>query len=237
MTGRVQGKVALITGGGRGQGRSHALKLAAEGADIVAFDLCHDLKSVAYELATPDDLKQTVAEVEALDRRALGIQGDVRDLSALTDAVKADHRHVRQAGHRLRQRGHRQLRARPRDGRLGRGRRHQPGRRDEHPARDAAGDERGRLGRRHRLVRRDDQGRRRRRAGRAGLQLRQAAARRLRQVGRGRGRAAGHPGQRDSPDQRATPACCTTTASTPGSGPTWRTRPARMSCRRSPPCS
>ena len=89
MTGRVQGKVALITGGVRGQGRSHALKLAAEGADIVAFDLCHDLKSVAYDLATPDDLKQTVAEVEALDRRALGIQGDVRDLSALTDAVKA----------------------------------------------------------------------------------------------------------------------------------------------------
>ena len=87
MTGRVQGKVALITGGGRGQGRSHALKLAAEGADIVAFDLCHDLKSVAYELATPDDLKQTVAEVEALDRRAIGIQGDVRDLSALTNAV------------------------------------------------------------------------------------------------------------------------------------------------------
>ena len=87
MTGRVQGKVALITGGGRGQGRSHALKLAAEGADIVAFDLCHDLRSVAYELATPDDLKQTVAEVEALDRRAIGIQGDVRDLSALTDAV------------------------------------------------------------------------------------------------------------------------------------------------------
>ena len=87
MTGRVQGKVALITGGARGQGRSHALKLAAEGADIVAFDLCHDLKSVAYDLATPDDLKQTVAEVEALDRRALGIQGDVRDLNALTDAV------------------------------------------------------------------------------------------------------------------------------------------------------
>lgn len=88
MTGRVQGKVALITGGGRGQGRSHALKLAAEGADIVAFDICHDLKSVAYELATPDDLKQTVAEVEALDRRAIGIQGDVRDLNALTEAVR-----------------------------------------------------------------------------------------------------------------------------------------------------
>jgi len=88
MTGRVQGKVALITGGGRGQGRSHALKLAAEGADIVAFDICHDLKSVAYDLATPDDLNQTVAEVEALDRRAIGIQGDVRDLNALTEAVR-----------------------------------------------------------------------------------------------------------------------------------------------------
>lgn len=88
MTGRVQGKVALITGGGRGQGRSHALKLAAEGADIVAFDICHDLKSVSYELSSPDDLKQTVAEVEALDRRAIGIQGDVRDLNALTEAVR-----------------------------------------------------------------------------------------------------------------------------------------------------
>ena len=87
MTGRVQGKVALITGGARGQGRSHALKLAAEGADIVAYDICHDLKSVAYELATPDDLKRTVAEVEALDRRAVGIQGDVRDLTALSEAV------------------------------------------------------------------------------------------------------------------------------------------------------
>jgi SDR family mycofactocin-dependent oxidoreductase len=88
MTGKVQGKVALITGGARGQGRSHALKLASEGADIVAFDLCHDLQSVAYELSTPEDLKQTVAEVEALDRRAIGIQGDVRDASALADAVK-----------------------------------------------------------------------------------------------------------------------------------------------------
>jgi SDR family mycofactocin-dependent oxidoreductase len=89
MTGRVAGKVALITGAGRGQGRSHALKLASEGAEIVAFDICHDLKSVAYNLSGPDDLKETVAQVEALDRRAIGIQGDVRDLSAVTEAVQA----------------------------------------------------------------------------------------------------------------------------------------------------
>jgi NAD(P)-dependent dehydrogenase (short-subunit alcohol dehydrogenase family) len=63
--------------------------LASEGADIVALDICHDLKSVAYELASPEDLQQTVAQVEALDRRAIGIQGDVRDLSAVTGAVKA----------------------------------------------------------------------------------------------------------------------------------------------------
>jgi SDR family mycofactocin-dependent oxidoreductase len=87
MAGRVEGKVALITGGGRGQGRSHALKLASEGADIVAFDICHDLKSVAYELSSPEDLAETIAQVEALDRRAIGIQGDVRDLNALSGAV------------------------------------------------------------------------------------------------------------------------------------------------------
>ena len=89
MTGKVAGKVALITGAGRGQGRSHALKLAAEGADIVALDICHDLKSVAYELSSLDDLKETVAQVEALDRRAIAIEGDVRELSALTGAVQA----------------------------------------------------------------------------------------------------------------------------------------------------
>jgi len=89
MAGKVQGKVALITGAGRGQGRSHALRLAAEGADIVALDICHDLSSVAYELSSSDDLKETVAQVEALDRRAIGVEGDVRELNALTGAVQA----------------------------------------------------------------------------------------------------------------------------------------------------
>jgi (-)-trans-carveol dehydrogenase len=69
MSGRVAGKVALITGAARGQGRSHALALAREGADIIAVDLCEDIESTAYPLARPDDLAATVKEIEALDRR------------------------------------------------------------------------------------------------------------------------------------------------------------------------
>jgi NAD(P)-dependent dehydrogenase (short-subunit alcohol dehydrogenase family) len=66
--GRVQGKVAFITGAARGQGRSHAIRLAEEGADIIAVDMCHDLETVNYPLATPDDLKETARLVEKLDR-------------------------------------------------------------------------------------------------------------------------------------------------------------------------
>src|SRR5258707_10254815 len=69
MTGRVEGKVAFITGAARGQGRSHAVRLAQEGADIIAVDLCDQVSSVPYPMATPDDLAETVKEVEALDRR------------------------------------------------------------------------------------------------------------------------------------------------------------------------
>ncbi len=69
MTGRVEGKVAFITGAARGLGRSHAIRLAQEGADIIAVDLCQQVESVPYPLATPADLAQTVKEVEALDRR------------------------------------------------------------------------------------------------------------------------------------------------------------------------
>jgi len=86
--GRVAGKVALITGAARGQGRSHALRLAAEGADIIAVDVCTDIESVPYEGATPEDLAQTVKEVEALDRRITAVQADVRDLGAMTAAVE-----------------------------------------------------------------------------------------------------------------------------------------------------
>ena len=88
MPGRVEGKVAFITGAGRGQGRSHAVKLASEGADIIAVDICHDVEG-ALPMATPDDLAETVKLVEARDRRIIATQADVRDLDGLTAAVDA----------------------------------------------------------------------------------------------------------------------------------------------------
>ena len=81
--GRVEGKVAFITGAARGQGRSHALRLAQEGADIIAVDACHGFDTVPYDGATEADLAETVKQVEELDRRILAQQADVRDLSAL----------------------------------------------------------------------------------------------------------------------------------------------------------
>ena len=85
--GSLEGRVAFITGAGRGQGRSHALRLAAEGADIVAVDICHDLDIVPYAMATPEDLDETRAGVEKEGRRALTVAADVRDLAALRRAV------------------------------------------------------------------------------------------------------------------------------------------------------
>jgi SDR family mycofactocin-dependent oxidoreductase len=87
MAGRVEGKVAFITGAARGQGRSHALTLAREGADIIAVDLAAQIDSVPYPMATPEDLADTVKEVEALDRRIVATQADVRDYDALKAAV------------------------------------------------------------------------------------------------------------------------------------------------------
>ena len=84
--GRVEGKVAFITGAARGQGRSHAIRLAQEGADIIAVDLCDQIATVEYPMATPDDLAETVKEVEALDRRIVATQADVRDKAALQAA-------------------------------------------------------------------------------------------------------------------------------------------------------
>jgi len=87
MTGRVEGKVAFITGAARGQGRSHAITLAREGADIIAVDLCAQVGTVAYPMATPEDLAQTVKEVEATGRRIVATQADVRDYDALKQAL------------------------------------------------------------------------------------------------------------------------------------------------------
>jgi len=88
-TGRVGGKVVLVTGAARGQGRAHAVRLAEEGADIIAVDICAPIANVPYPAATEQDLKETVGLVEGLDRRIVASVVDTRDLTALTGAVDA----------------------------------------------------------------------------------------------------------------------------------------------------
>jgi SDR family mycofactocin-dependent oxidoreductase len=88
VAGRVAGKVAFITGAARGQGRSHALRLAQEGADIIAVDLCGQIGTVPYPMASEADLAETVKEIEALDRRIVATQADVRDYAAVKAAVE-----------------------------------------------------------------------------------------------------------------------------------------------------
>ncbi len=83
MPGRVEGKVAFVTGAARGQGRSHAIRLAEEGADIIAVDIAGQIASVPYAMSSPADLAETVKEVEALDRRIVATQAHVRDYGAL----------------------------------------------------------------------------------------------------------------------------------------------------------
>ncbi|WP_433555987.1 mycofactocin-coupled SDR family oxidoreductase [Pseudonocardia xinjiangensis] len=87
MAGRLAGKVALISGAARGQGRSHAVQLAQEGADIIAFDVCRQLDTVPYPLATPEDLAETVKLVEKLGRRIVAGEADVRDSAAVQALV------------------------------------------------------------------------------------------------------------------------------------------------------
>jgi SDR family mycofactocin-dependent oxidoreductase len=84
---RLEGKVAFITGAARGQGRSHALRLAEEGADIIAVDVFRQVETVPYSTATSDDLAETVRLVEALNRRIVAVEADVRDLSGLQAAA------------------------------------------------------------------------------------------------------------------------------------------------------
>lgn len=87
MAGALEGKVAFITGAARGQGRAHAVKLAAEGADIIAVDLCDQIASVPYPMATSDDLAATVKLVEDTGARIVAREADVRDRSALKTAL------------------------------------------------------------------------------------------------------------------------------------------------------
>lgn len=86
--GRVEGKVAFITGAARGQGRSHAVKLASEGADIIAVDICKNIDSMGYAMATSEDLEETVRLVEKEGRRIVAIEADVRDAAQMNAAVE-----------------------------------------------------------------------------------------------------------------------------------------------------
>jgi SDR family mycofactocin-dependent oxidoreductase len=87
MAGRVAGKVAFVTGAARGQGRSHAVRLAEEGADIIAVDLCGPVPNLQYSHATEEDLHETVQQVEALDRRIIARKVDVRDEAAMKSVI------------------------------------------------------------------------------------------------------------------------------------------------------
>src|ERR1700728_714567 len=89
MSGRVEGKVAFITGAARGQGRSHAIRLAEEGADIIAVDILEDYPTVRYAMSGQADLDETVRAVEALDRRIVAARADVRDAATLRAALDA----------------------------------------------------------------------------------------------------------------------------------------------------
>ena len=84
---QATGKVALITGAARGQGRSHAVKLAEEGADIIAVDICAQIDSVPYPLATPADLAETADQIRSLGRQVVAARADVRDQPQLRAAI------------------------------------------------------------------------------------------------------------------------------------------------------
>ncbi|MGN6472548.1 MAG: mycofactocin-coupled SDR family oxidoreductase, partial [Mycobacteriales bacterium] len=84
--GKLDGKVAFITGAARGQGRAHAVRLAADGADIIGIDICEQMSSVHYPMSTPEDLAETVNLVEKQGRRMFAKQADVRDVAQLKAA-------------------------------------------------------------------------------------------------------------------------------------------------------
>jgi len=89
VTGKLEGRVALVTGAARGQGRTEAILLASEGADIIAIDVCGDLPDVNYPLGTAQDMAETMRSVEAYDRRIVSAAADVRDRSGMRRAIDA----------------------------------------------------------------------------------------------------------------------------------------------------
>jgi NAD(P)-dependent dehydrogenase (short-subunit alcohol dehydrogenase family) len=89
MAGRLQGKVAFITGAARGQGRAHAIRMAEEGADIIAVDICRQIDSVPYPLSSVEDLAETERAVKGLGRRIVAQVADVRERSELREAIAA----------------------------------------------------------------------------------------------------------------------------------------------------
>ena len=92
--GRVQGKVAFVTGAARGQGRSHAVRLAEEGADIIAIDRCKDFETVGYPMATPEDLEETAKLVEKTGRGVVTAQADVREAGG---KIRGGRRHLQES--------------------------------------------------------------------------------------------------------------------------------------------
>ncbi|MSX56207.1 MAG: SDR family NAD(P)-dependent oxidoreductase, partial [Actinobacteria bacterium] len=87
MSRSLAGKVAFITGAGRGQGRAHAVRMAEEGADIVAVDICRQIESNPYPLSSSEDLAETAGLVKALGRKCIAIEADVRSRPALAEAT------------------------------------------------------------------------------------------------------------------------------------------------------
>ncbi|KJV03557.1 putative (+)-trans-carveol dehydrogenase [Rhodococcus sp. PML026] len=102
--GKLDGKVAFVTGAARGQGRSHALELAREGADIIAVDICEDIATNGYPLASSADLAETARLIEELDRRVVASKADVREPSELRRAVDEGVAALGRSRHRRRER-------------------------------------------------------------------------------------------------------------------------------------
>ena len=196
----------MITGAARGQGRSHAVRLAAEGADVIALDICHDIDSVAYDLATPADLEETARLVAEQGRRVVAAEVDVRDADALASAVADGARELGGIDVVLANAGIgiMDASADPRTG-LPRPARRQPRRRLEHrPGRGAADDRAGprRGDRAHQLGLRADRPRRRRHRRQRRLRREQARRRRPDAHVRHLARPARDPGELREPDGR-----------------------------------